>query len=55
MSKLCIIRCLVVIWLIEGCVSDFRQHPNWPKHLDQICGEINDNRISSGQYANVKF
>lgn len=51
MSKSSVIRYLIGVLLIKCCASDFRKHPNWPKHLDHICGENNDARISGGETA----
>lgn len=53
MSKSSIICYLIGILLIKICASDFRKHPNWPKHLDQFCGESNDVRISGGKMATL--
>lgn len=51
MFKLSKIRFMIGVLLIKSCTSDFRRHPNWPKHLDHVCGDNSDVRISGGQMA----
>lgn len=49
MLKMCVVKCVIGILLMKICVcDDFRRHPNWPKHLERICGENSDDRISGG-------
>lgn len=48
MFKSSIVWSLVGILLIhEACASRLRNHPNWPTHLENICGDNNDDRIRS--------
>ncbi|XP_055322026.1 CLIP domain-containing serine protease HP8-like [Sitodiplosis mosellana] len=37
---------------IEG-YTDFRLHKNWPKDMDEICGELSQDRIIGGKFANL--
>lgn len=48
-----IISCLIAILLVKRNAGDFRTHPNWPKHVDEICGESNHDRIIGGENASL--
>lgn len=44
---------LVGILFVNKCAGDFRNHPNWPRDADEICGETNSDRIIGGQTAAI--
>lgn len=53
MFNLNIISCLIGILLVKRSAGDFRTHPNWPKHVEEICGESDSDRIIGGANASL--
>lgn len=53
MLKLSIIGYLIGLLLVERSLGDFRAHPNWPKHVEGICGESYNDRIIGGRTAKI--
>lgn len=48
-----IIFYLVGILFVKKCAGDIRNHPNWPKHVEEMCGETHSDRIIGGQTAKI--
>lgn len=49
----CYFLVLILYFFDRNEAALFRSHPNWPKHIDEKCGESYSDRIIGGQDADL--